>query len=85
MTIHVELDPEIAAKLAAEASALGLPLEKVAERLLQEALASRSILQGTLSVDKFHAMLKSLASGSEALPNLPTETFTRESFYEDRG
>jgi len=85
MTIHVELNPEIAAQLAAEASAQGLPLEKVAERLLQEALASRSTLQGTLSVDKFHAMLKSLASGSEALPNLPTETFTRESFYEDRG
>jgi hypothetical protein len=85
MTIHVELKPEIAAQLAAEASAQGLPLEKVAERLLQEALASRSVLQGTLSVEKFHAMLKSLASGSEALPNLPTETFTRESFYEDRG
>lgn len=85
MTIHVELKPEIAAQLAAEASAQGLPLEKVAERLLQEALASRSTLQGTLSVDKFHAMLKSLASGSEALPNLPTESFTRESFYEDRG
>jgi hypothetical protein len=85
MTIHVELKPEIAAQLAAEASAQGLPLEKVAERLLQEALASRSVLQGTLSVDKFHAMLKSLASGSEALPDLPTETFTRESFYEERG
>jgi hypothetical protein len=85
MTIHVELKPEIAAQLAAEASAQGLSLEKVAERLLQEALASRSVLQGTLSVDKFHAMLKSLASGSEALPNLRTETFTRESFYEERG
>jgi hypothetical protein len=85
MTIHVELKPEIAAQLAAEASAQGLPLEKVAERLLQEALASRSVLQGSLSVDKFHAMLKSLASGSEALPDLPTETFTRESFYEERG
>jgi hypothetical protein len=85
MTIHVELNPEIAAQLAAEASAQGLSLEKVAERLLQEALASRSALQGTLSVDKFHAMLKLLASGCDALPNLPTATFTRESFYEDRG
>jgi hypothetical protein len=85
MTIHVELKPEVAAQLAAEASAQGLPLEKVAERLLQDALASRSVLQGTLSVDKFHAMLKSLASGSEALPNLPTEAFTRASFFEDRG
>jgi hypothetical protein len=85
MTIHVELNPEIAAQLAAEASAQGLPLEKVAERLLQEALASRPSLQGTLSVEKFHAMLKSLASDSEALPHLQTETFTRESFYEGRG
>lgn len=84
MTIHVELRPEIAAQLAAEASAQGLPLEEVAERLLQEALASRSVLRETLSVDRFHAMLRSLASGSEALPNLPTETFTRESFYEGR-
>jgi hypothetical protein len=84
MTIHVELKPEIAAQLAAEARVQGIPLEKVAERLLQEALASRSVLQGTLSVDKFHAMLKSLASGSEALPDLPTGTFTRESFYEER-
>jgi len=85
MTIQVELNPEIAARLAAEASAQGIPLEKVAERLLQEALASRSVLEGTLSLDQFHAMLKSLASGSEELPNLPTESFTRESFYEGRG
>ena len=76
MTIHVEFKPEMAAQLAAEASAQGLPLEKVAERLLLESLASRLLPQGTL--DKFHAMLKSLASGSEALPDLATETFTRE-------
>jgi hypothetical protein len=84
MTIQVELNAEIEAKLVAEARAQGIPLEKVAERLLQEALASRSVLDGALSVDSFHAMLKSLASGSEELPNLPTESFTRESFYEGR-
>jgi hypothetical protein len=85
MTIQVELNPEIEAKLVAEARAQGVPLAKAAERLLQEALASRSALEGTLSVSEFHAMLKSLASGSEALPNLPTKSFTRESFYEGRG
>lgn len=84
MTIHVELNPEIEAQLAAEARAQGIPLEKVAERLLQEALASRSVLQGNLSADEFHAMLKSLAACSDELPNLPTESFTRESFYQDR-
>ncbi len=84
MTIHVELDPVAAARLLAEAQAQGVSLEKVAERLLQEALASRAVPPGTLTVAEFHAMLQSLRDGSESLPNLPTESFTRESFYEDR-
>ena len=84
MTIQVELNGEAEARLAAEAQAQGVAPEKVAERLLQEALASRSTAQGTLSVDEFHAMLDALARGSEELPNLPTESFTRESFYQDR-
>jgi hypothetical protein len=37
-----------------------------------------------LTVERFHAMLHSLAEGAENLPNLTTESFTRESFYEDR-
>lgn len=84
MTIQVKLNAEIEARLVAEARAQGLPLEKVAERLLQEALASRSAPQGNLSLEEFHAMLEALAKGSSGLPNLPTESFTRESFYEDR-
>ncbi|MCI0355302.1 MAG: hypothetical protein L0099_09740 [Acidobacteria bacterium] len=84
MTLQVKLDPETAAQLAAEARAQGLPLEKAAERLLQEALSSRTGPEGNLTVEEFHAMLGALAAGSEDLPNLPTATFTRESFYEDR-
>jgi hypothetical protein len=84
MTIQVELNPEVEARLAAEARAQGLSLEKVAERLLQEALTSRPVGQGNLSVEEFHAMLDALAKGSEQLPNLSTESFTRESFYEGR-
>jgi len=84
MTLQVKLDPETAAQLAAEARAQGLPLEKAAERLLQEALSSRTGPQGRLTVEEFHAMLGALAAGSEDLPNLPTASFTRESFYEDR-
>jgi hypothetical protein len=37
-----------------------------------------------LAVEQFHAMLHSLAEGAENLPNLTTESFTRESFYEER-
>jgi hypothetical protein len=68
----------------AEARVQGIPLEKVAERLLREALASRSVPQGSLTIEEFHAMLNALSVGSEGLPKLSTESFTRESFYEDR-
>jgi hypothetical protein len=43
MTIQVELNAEMEAQLVAEARVQGIPLEKVAERLLQVALASRSL------------------------------------------
>jgi hypothetical protein len=84
MTIKVELSPEIESRLAAEARAQGLPLETVAEKLLKEALTGRALSHRELSVEEFHQMLGVLAEGSEKLPNLPTDVFSRESFYEDR-
>jgi len=64
MTIQGELNAEIEAQLVAEARVQGIPLEKVAERLLQEALASRSVPQGNLTLEGFYAMLNSLSAGS---------------------
>ena len=84
MTIQVEISPEVEARLVAEARAQGIPPEKVAERLLQEALVTRSIPQGNLTVEELHAMLNAIAEGSDKLPRVPTSAFTRESFYEDR-
>ncbi|HMD86578.1 MAG TPA: hypothetical protein VKO18_17975 [Terriglobia bacterium] len=84
MTIQVELDPELGARLAAQARAQGMPLERAAARILEEAMASRCTASCDLTVGEFHALLASMAEGSERLPNLPTESFTRESFYEDR-
>ena len=84
MTIRVELNAETEARLKAEARAKGLPLEKVAEELLKEALTERSLPRGRMSVEEFHRMLDAMAEGSERLPDLPTENFSRESFYEDR-
>ena len=81
MTIQVQLNPEMEARLLSEAQEQGIPLEELAERLLRQALASRSRPRGNLSVEEFHAMLDALAEGSETLPNLKTEGFTRESFY----
>jgi hypothetical protein len=85
MTIQVELNPEAQARLSAVAQAQGIPPERVAQQLLHEALASHSAAQGTLSVEEFRRMLEALAAGSEKLPQLATESFTRQSFYEDRG
>ena len=42
MTIRVELNPEMERQLAAEALARGIALEVYAQRLLREAIASRS-------------------------------------------
>jgi hypothetical protein len=84
MTIRVELNPETEERLKAEARAKGLPLEKAAEELLKEALNGRWLSRGQMSVEEFHRMLDAMAEGFERLPDLPTESFSRESFYEDR-
>lgn len=84
MTIKVELNPETEARLIAQARSQGVPLEQLAERLLQEALSASGLPTGALTVKEFRDMLRGMAEHSEELPNLPTESFSRESFYEDR-
>jgi len=84
MTIQVELDPELGDQLAAKARAQGMPFEKAAACILEEAMASRFTASFNLTVGDFRTMLASMAEGSERLPNLPTGSFPRESFYEDR-
>lgn len=84
MTIRVELQPETEARLKAEARTKGLPVEAMAEQLLNEALIGRTVSHDRLSIDGFHQMLGAMAEGSERLPDLPTESFSRESFYEER-
>ena len=83
MTIELKLNSEMEARLNAEARAKGIPLEKVAEQILEQALASSPLSRGQMSVEEFHKMLDDMARGSEKLPALSTESFTRESFYED--
>ncbi len=84
MTIRVDLSPETEARLVAQARAQGLPLETVAEQLLKEALTELPLSRGQLSIEEFHRMLSAISEGSEKLPDLRTESFSRESFYEGR-
>ncbi len=83
MTIKLKLKSETETLLIAEARAKGVPPETVAEQLLEQALAARPRPQGQMSVEEFHQMLSGMAQGSENLPVLAAESFTRESFYED--
>lgn len=84
MTIQIELSHEAEIRLAAEAQAHGVALEKYAGNLLQQVLVSPAGVSGKLTVDELHTMLGQIAEGSENLPRLATSVFTRESFYEDR-
>jgi hypothetical protein len=84
MTISLELDPEMEARLRAAAQSQGVPLAKAAERLLAKALTLPSGPSGKLTVAEFRDMLAAMAEGADNLPDLPTETFTRESFYRDQ-
>jgi hypothetical protein len=81
MVIRVELKPETEARLVAEARAQGVALEELAEKLLGDALSAPSSPTGKLTVEEFRTMLAEMARGSENLPNLPTEAFSRKSFY----
>lgn len=82
MTIQLDLNPETEARLIAEAHSQGVTPEELAERLLKDALTGTCFPPGALTVDEFHAMLDAMAEGSENLPELTTESFSRESFYE---
>jgi hypothetical protein len=84
MTIRVELNPETEARLIVEACAKGLPLEKLAEQLLKEALAERSTSLGRMSAEELHRMFSALAEGSGRPQDLPSGSFPGESFNEGR-
>jgi hypothetical protein len=84
VTIEVKLSPELEARLTAEAEARGVSLAKLAQIVLEQALSGHRGSDGKLTVEEFHSMSTALAAGSETLPNLPTDSFSRESFYQDR-
>jgi hypothetical protein len=83
MTIHVELNPEMERQLASEALARGIALELYAQRLLQEAMTSRGNGRFRASQDEFRAFLDALASKAPNVPQLRSETFSREMIYDE--
>jgi len=83
MTIQVELNPETEARLISEAAAHGVAVEEYAGELLRAALRPSSSGRGHLTPEEAEELLRGMAEGSEKLPLLPDEAFTRESIYEE--
>lgn len=81
MTISVELNSEMERQLVAEALARGIALELYAQQLLQEAMASKSRGRSRASQEEFRAFLDALASKAPNVPQLRSETFSREMIY----
>ena len=72
-------------ELAAQAKTHGLSVEAYVQDLV-EAAARKSLLQHRpRTPERIEAFFAAMAEGSQQLPLLPTESFTRESFYRDRG
>jgi hypothetical protein len=84
MTISVELNSEIEARLTSEAVQRGMTTEALASRLLTEALAPFTPGTGRLTAQSLKELTELLTEGSDKLPILPLEVNNRESYYEDR-
>jgi hypothetical protein len=84
MTIRVELNAEIEAQLVVEGSRPRHTFGKSGGASIAGSSGFSLCASRNLTLEGFHAMLSALSAGSGRLPNLPTESFTRESFYEDR-
>ncbi|MGA2068545.1 MAG: hypothetical protein ABSG86_26470 [Thermoguttaceae bacterium] len=81
MTITLQLDAELEARLSAEARVKGLPLQTYFEGMVARAVTGEA--RPRLTAEEFEAALDELSDGSERLPVLPPEAFRRESIYGD--
>jgi hypothetical protein len=69
--------------LAAQAEARGLSVEAYVQRLVEEAGRKSLSPQRPRTREQIEGFFGAMAEGSKKLPALPTESFTRESFYQD--
>jgi hypothetical protein len=83
MTITLELTPDVAASLAAQAQARGVSLDTYVRNLIEEQAAAVDPREQPMTLEPFEAELDALAADSETLPYLPAEALTRASFSQD--
>ena len=81
MTITVQLPPQIEATLLSRARAQGMTLDAYVQSVIEGVATGQGA--PALSVDEFEAALDELAAGSERLPVLSLDAFSREGIYRD--
>ena len=72
-------------ELAALAQARGVSLEVYVQSLIEEAGPKSLSSQRPRTTEQIESFFEAMADGSRNVPDLSTESFTRESFYQDRG
>ena len=80
MQITVTIPDEV----AAQAQARGISVEVYVQSLVEEAGRKSLSFHPPRTPEQIEAFFEAMAEGSQKLPPLPTESFTRESFYMDR-
>jgi len=83
MTMTLERTPHVAARLAAQTQARGIPLDTDVRNLIEAQAAAMDQREQPMTLEPFEAERDTLAADSETLPSLPAETLTRERFYQD--
>jgi plasmid stability protein len=82
MTVKLDLNPDLEQQVRARAAAHGVSLEVYLLSLIAE--ASLPVTPAEATLEEFEAAMDAFSEGTEALPVLPEEAFSRESIYEGR-
>ena len=81
--IQVELTPEVEARIKAQARAQGVEAESYVRSLIENAVLSTAIAPRRSGPARdMSAFFVAMAAGSDKIPQLPDEAFTRDSFYQ---
>lgn len=82
MALVLQLPPDLEQMLQAQADAQRLSLADYVKSLLEKQAALRTRVP-KLSPEEFEANLDALTQFADKIPDLPDETFSRESIYRD--
>jgi hypothetical protein len=84
MTLTISLSPQEEARIRNEAARNGLDASEYARRLIIQSLPVEPGGLPALTDAEWENLLDELAAGSDNLPVLPPEAYTREAIYEGR-